>query len=210
MVSPTGSTYKLIYFDARGVAEATRFIFAYAKVPFEDFRVPREDWPSLKEETPFGQLPVLEVDGKQIGQSAAFTRLLAKRFNLAGKDDIEQALVDAIVDFQKDIQAAMAIWWREEDKEKQTKLRDKFFRDDLHQYLVILERHLKDTEGSGQFFGAGGPTYADFSIACFFFTILKFYPAILDNFELLKMHVDRVHNLPGIREWVEKRPKTEM
>lgn len=75
----------------------------FLPVPFEDNRVRKEDWPAMKEKvaTPFGQLPYLEVDGQQIGQSAAFTRLLAKRFGLAGKDDIEQALVDAIVDFQK-------------------------------------------------------------------------------------------------------------
>lgn len=203
------SKYKLTYFDARGVAEATRFIFAYTGILYEDVRISREEWPSLKAETPFGQLPYLEVDGKQLGQSAAFARLVAKRYGLAGKDELEQAQVDAIVDYQKDIQAAMAIWWREEDKEKQARLREKFFKEDLLQHLTNLEKQLK-TNGDGQFFTASGPTFADFSIASFFFTIQKFYPNIFDNFETLKAHVERVHNLAGIKEWVEKRPKTEM
>jgi glutathione S-transferase len=100
MAALSSPKYKLTYF-ARGVAEATRFIFAYAGVAYEDNRVSREEWPSLKAETPFGQLPFLEVDGQKIGQSAAFTRMLARTYGLAGKDDIEQSLVDAIVDFQK-------------------------------------------------------------------------------------------------------------
>ncbi|XP_055341706.1 glutathione S-transferase 1-like [Paramacrobiotus metropolitanus] len=204
------SQYKLTYFDARGVAETTRFIFAYAGVPFEDVRIAREDWPAMKASTPFGQLPLLEIDGKMFGQSAAFARLLAKRYGLAGKDEFEQAQVDAIIDYQKDIQAAMAIWWREEDKEKQARLREKFFAEDLQQHLVNLQRQLAASHSEGHFFAASGPSFADFSIASFFFTIQKFYPTVLDNFPQLKAHGERVHNLPGIKEWVDKRPKTEM
>lgn len=40
--------YKLIYFNARGRAEHVRFIFAYAGVEYQDFRVPKEKWPELR------------------------------------------------------------------------------------------------------------------------------------------------------------------
>ena len=93
--------YKLVYFDARGVAETARFIFAYANIPYEDVRVKHEEWPELKPKTPFGQLPYLEVNGKPYAQSVAFTRLLAKKYKLAGTSDEEQAQVDAIVDYMK-------------------------------------------------------------------------------------------------------------
>lgn len=39
-MSERESVYKLTYFNARGLCEPIRFIFAYAKVNFEDFRVP--------------------------------------------------------------------------------------------------------------------------------------------------------------------------
>lgn len=94
--------YKLTYFDSRGAAEACRFIFAYAKVPYQDIRVNREkEWPALKPKTPFRQLPYLEIDGKVFGQSAAFTRLVAKKYKLAGANEEEQAQVDAIADYVK-------------------------------------------------------------------------------------------------------------
>jgi prostaglandin-H2 D-isomerase / glutathione transferase len=91
--------YKLVYFDLRGLGETARYIFAYANVEYEDCRLKREDWPTQKKDTPFHSLPYLEVDGEIIGQSNAIFRLLAKRFNLAGHDDMEQARVDALVDY---------------------------------------------------------------------------------------------------------------
>ena len=46
----------------------------------------------------FGQVPVLEVDGKQVAQSMAIARFLARRYKLAGKNELEEAEADAIVD----------------------------------------------------------------------------------------------------------------
>ena len=82
-------TYKLYYFNVRGFAEVSRLIFAAAGEQFEDIRYEREHWPEHKAEMPLGQMPVLEVDGVKLPQSAAIARFLAKRFNLAGKDDFE-------------------------------------------------------------------------------------------------------------------------
>ena len=52
---------------------------------------------------PGGQLPVLEIDGIKIGQSIAIARLLAEKFNLRGKNDIEKAQADMILDCIQDI-----------------------------------------------------------------------------------------------------------
>jgi len=48
--------------------------------------------------TPFGKVPVLEIDGKQIHQSGAICRYLAKQFGLNGSNDWEALEIDAIVD----------------------------------------------------------------------------------------------------------------
>ena len=42
------STYKLHYFDVRGLAEGIRFIFAQAGVQYEDLRHTREEWGKMK------------------------------------------------------------------------------------------------------------------------------------------------------------------
>lgn len=95
------SQYKLVYFDFRGLGEAIRYIFAYVGVDFEDERIPfkpedgipskQKEWLAKKKaDTPFHQIPVLEVDGKMICHSNTIARFLGRRFNLAGKDEFEQ------------------------------------------------------------------------------------------------------------------------
>lgn len=56
--------------------------------------------------TPFGQVPMLEVDGKKINQSTAIARYLAKQHGLAGKNDWEALEIDAIVDTIHDLRAS--------------------------------------------------------------------------------------------------------
>ena len=52
---------------------------------------------------PGGQLPVLEIDGIKIGQSITIARFLANKFNLSGKNEIENAQADMILDYIQDI-----------------------------------------------------------------------------------------------------------
>ncbi len=52
---------------------------------------------------PFGQLPVLEVDGVVVAQSNSICRLVAKRAGLYGESDLEQAAVDMVIDFVADL-----------------------------------------------------------------------------------------------------------
>lgn len=55
---------------------------------------------------PFGQLPVLDVDGKKIHQSTAICRYLAKQFGLVGKNDWENLEIDAAVYTINDLRAS--------------------------------------------------------------------------------------------------------
>lgn len=54
-------------------------------------------------ETPFGMLPVLEIDGKVVSQSNAISRYLAKQYGLAGKDEWEALQCDVLVDTLGDL-----------------------------------------------------------------------------------------------------------
>ena len=63
--------------------------------------------PSLKPSLPFGQLPVLEVDGNTICQSMAIARYLASECGIAGSSGLVKAQVDEVVDVINDVQNAM-------------------------------------------------------------------------------------------------------
>lgn len=54
-------------------------------------------------EMPYGQVPILEYNGKIIHQSAAISRYLAKKVCLVGKDEWEDLEIDAAVDTVNDL-----------------------------------------------------------------------------------------------------------
>lgn len=58
-------------------------------------------------DTPYGQVPVLYVDGEPIGQSKAIARYVAKIVKLAGKNDLEDLKIDSVVDFISDFEDSM-------------------------------------------------------------------------------------------------------
>lgn len=60
-------------------------------------------------DTPFGQLPVLEHNGRKIPQTLAICRFLAKQVKLAGNDDWEDLEIDSIVQTVNDIRQSMNI-----------------------------------------------------------------------------------------------------
>jgi hypothetical protein len=41
-------TYKLTYFNVKGLGEPIRFLLSYGGVEFEDHRLEGEEWPKLK------------------------------------------------------------------------------------------------------------------------------------------------------------------
>ena len=53
---------------------------------------------------PWNQLPMLEYDGKKIVQSIAMARFLAREYGLSGKNNLEAAQADMLVDCMSDLQ----------------------------------------------------------------------------------------------------------
>ncbi|CAF1035048.1 unnamed protein product [Adineta steineri] len=202
-------SYKLSYFNARGVAEVSRLIFAVAGEKFEDVRYERDQWAAHKAEMPLGQMPVLEVDGVKLPQSAAIARFLAKQFHLAGKDNFEQAKVDAVVDTIYDILKAWMPSRFEEDPVKKEALSKKFFGEDLPKHLQNLETLGKLYGNGGHFFVGKQLTWADLLFYNFGQLLTEFEADCLNNFSWLKQNRAEVEKQPKIAEYLKNRPKTQ-
>ncbi|KAF8371418.1 hypothetical protein PRIPAC_77847 [Pristionchus pacificus] len=203
-------SYKLNYFDARGLGEVSRQIFILSGTPYEDNRIPRDQWPALKDKTPFGTLPVLEVDGKQIPQSLAIARYLAKEFGFYGKTPFEAAWVDALADQVKDFLAemrpyfAVAMGMVEGDKEK---LKAEVALPAIEKHFGLLEKAAKNNGNNGHFVGSS-LTFVDLLIADFINSVEGLVPGFTAPYPAVSAVKTKIDNLPKIKEWIEKRPKT--
>ncbi|GMR38673.1 hypothetical protein PMAYCL1PPCAC_08868, partial [Pristionchus mayeri] len=204
----TMPAYKLTYFNGRLRAEVARQLLYLAGVPFEDVRVRRPDWPALKSKMPFGEMPVLEVDGKPLPQSFAINRYLAKEFGFTGKSPFEAAWVDAIADQFKDYNIEtrrlflVLLGMIQGDKEQLLKdvgipARDKFF--------GILEKIAKENGSNGHFVGQS-LTWADLLIADHVKTVNILLPGFLDGFPTVLDTVKKIESTPKLKEWIEKSP----
>jgi glutathione S-transferase len=114
------SQLKLIYFDApvsRG--EECRLALHLAGVDFDDVRVPSADWPALKERTPYGGLPVLELPGSPaLAHSNAILVLIGRRHGLHPADDIEAARHEGMMQHVEDLRATVSPTLRMGEAEK--------------------------------------------------------------------------------------------
>jgi len=207
----TMPAHKLTYFNGRGRGEIIRLVFAAADVAYEDVRIDRADWPGThKAGTPFGQLPVLEVDGVKLCQSNACARYVARKYNLAGKTDLDQAKVDMIVDCMEDTSKPIIKIFLEKDEAKKAELKKKYLDEELPAYLTYLENILKTNQGGDKFFVGTELTLADLAlINLVSWTAMAGATDPLAKFPKLAALQKRAEAVPKVAAWLAKRPKTD-
>jgi len=116
---------KLTYFKGRGRAQATRYALTAAGIPFIDERLDYAEFGAAKAAGRFknGQLPVIEVDGKQVAQSNAILVLAGKLGNLYPHDPLAALKVEEFLSTIDDIIAIFSKTWAEPDLAKRAVLR---------------------------------------------------------------------------------------
>nr|QUF59396.1 glutathione S-transferase GSTS1/2-2 [Brachionus angularis] len=204
--------YKLNYFNLRGRAELSRLIFAAAGQKYEDVRIEGAQWPQLKKNTPFGNLPYLEINdnGKVtvLSQSVTIARYLARKFNLAGKGDEEQAIVEMYGDQVTDLLNEYIKISFERDQAKKTELNKKFFEETIPNNLRLFDSRIGST-GSG-YIAASGLTWADLHLFNIIESLAEKNEKILSGFSNIKALDQKIRANPNISSWLSKRPKTHM
>jgi len=205
--------YKLYYFPVRGLGERIRYIFAYAGIQYEDVRLDREKFVAeFKPKFPFGQMPVLEIDGKQmLAQSNAIARYLAKEYHLTGTNQWEAALADMYVDGLSDLMSSFTAVGRAKFGGDENAVKEewaKFKAEPLKQFLDRYEKFLANSATAGHLVGAK-ITWADLTIAEFLERMESCFDShVLDSYPKLAEFVKKVHENPGIKQYVSGRPKT--
>jgi glutathione S-transferase len=153
---------KLTYFDFHGGrGEPARLALSIGGIPFEDDRVAPSNWPSRKADTPFGALPVLEVDGKTVSQSNAINRYVGKLADLYPSDPWQAALCDEVMEAVEDIGTKIGATFALPEEQKKAQ-REELVAGPIPFYLTRLEQRLE--AHGGRYFAADRLTVADLKV----------------------------------------------
>jgi glutathione S-transferase len=199
---------KLTYFDApvsRG--EECRLALHLAGVEFEDNRIPFNQWPALKPSTPFGSMPIFEVEGHPpLAQCNAILELIGREHGLHPKDPWEGARHLELMCHVEDMRGNVGRTLSMGPEEKQ-RVREALVADYLPAWGKQAEAHLT---GDGPFFAGAKLHVVDLKLhmAVRWFvggkvdhipaTIFAAYP------KLNRVH-DAVRDHAGVQAWYAKR-----
>ncbi len=199
---------KLTYFDFHGGrGEPARLALAMAGIPFEDDRVTFADWPRRKQETPFGAVPLLEVDGEILAQSNAINRYVGKLAGLYPTDPWDAALCDETMEAVEDITNKIAATMFLPDEQKKSE-RQALVEGPIPFYLTALERRLE--QNGGRYFAGDRLSVADLKV---FILMRQLRSGVLDHVPTdlpdrlaprLVEHYERVKAEPGIAAYYAK------
>ena len=197
---------KLIYFDApvsRG--EECRLALHLAGIEFEDVRINAAAWPVLKEQTPYGGLPVLELPGHTpLAHSNAILVLIGRRHGLHPGDDLEAARHEGMMQHVETLRAIVSPTLRMEATEKKA-AREALVAGFLPAWAKAAERNILGTP----FFGGDSLQVVDLklhmAVRWFIGGKVDYVPAtIFADFPRLTAVHDAVRDHPGVKAWYAK------
>ena len=195
----TTVSLKLNYFDfPGGRGEPARMALNLAGIAFEDRRIPLAEWPTVKAEFPYQQVPVMEVDGKVLNQSNAINRLVGKMADLYPQDNWQAAVCDDVMDTADDLMQLLVNTFFMPEEEKQ-RVRTELVAGPIPMFLAGLNATL--LANGGEFFCDGRMTMADLKILMLTRSLssgnLDYVPAsiVAEHAADLLQHRERVEKL---------------
>ncbi|KAL4714874.1 hypothetical protein ACJJTC_012546 [Scirpophaga incertulas] len=197
------------YFPVKALGEGPRLLMSYGGQEFDDIRVTMEDWPALKPSTPFGQLPVLNMNGKKYAQSVALSRYFGRKYGLVGATPEQDLEIDMTVDFVNDIRAKAALVHYEKDEAIQKAKHEDFSKNLYPDMLSKLNNIAGQNSGH---LAAGKLTWGDFIFAGMYdyLKVMLRMPDLDTKYPNLKKIADNVYALPQLKNYLANAPKTEI
>ncbi len=198
---------KITYFNARSRAEVIRLIMEETGTDHDERRISIDEWPALKSNFTFGQLPVYEEGEFLLNQSNAIYRYLGRKFELYGDSALEHVQCDIVQETFVDAQNNLgSFYWNPEFE----KLRDAYEEGELPALLSRLEKlYTSNINNSGYWVGTR-LSYVDFIAWHFLDYVRPFSQATLDKFEKLSEFKQSIEKRPRIAAYLESdlRPPT--
>ena len=199
--------HTLVYFHVRALGECPRMIMEYGGIPYEDcgpgpfFGV--AGWMDAKPKTPFGQLPLLYVDGeeKPIAQMGAIARYLASLVpSLVPDDPMEKARCDMIFEASREfdtLNPCVNVW---RDAKFEAKKAEAF------EFVPTKVANLAKELGDKPFFCGDAVRFCDFAVYHVLSQVRLLEPAVFNAHPNLTRFMSNVEALPRVKEYLSGRP----
>jgi len=200
--------YELVYFNARGRAEAIRIMLTVAGQAFDDVRYDSSMWAEQKQSTPMQQLPYLKVGSKVICQSKAIQGYVARAFDLNGANNDETTRIEVISSVLDGLLQPLFDTFKAKDEAEKKKLMESMYTEKAPKILRILEDMLKENNGGDAFFLGSKISRGD----VIFFTVMESFnnADVLKKYPKLFALKERVAKQPAIQAYLAKRPETKI
>ena len=198
---------RLIYFDFAGSrGEECRMALHLAGVDFDDVRVANTDWPARKPLTPFGAMPVLEIDGRPpLGESNAILVYIGRRHGLHPQDDLEAAYHEALMSYAEQLRHHISPLLRITDEALKRSAREEL----AGTYLPVWGANVERQLGDHPF--VGGATLQVVDIKLYMVvrwltsgTIDHVPTTVFDHCPKLKRLCQQVGEHEGVKGWLER------
>lgn len=198
--------YVYHYFPVKALGEGPRLLLAYGGEEWEDKRLPMDKWLEFKPKTLFGQMPILEIDGKQYAQSIPIARYLGNKYGLGGQTPEEELEIDQNVAFVNDIRAAAAAVHYEKDEATKAK---KHAENMENRYPMMVEKLVEIITKNNGHVALGKLTWGDFVYAGLLEYIKDMLqmPDLDEKYPILKKPLDAVMALPQVKAYDDAVPK---
>lgn len=198
---------KLTYFNFAGSrGEEARLALHLAGVEFDDDRLQGPTWPELKPTTPFGSLPVFELEGRApLGQSNAILVYIGREYGLHPRDNWQAAHHEALMCAVEELRGVVNPTLRISDEEAKLAARTELAQGYLKQWGGFVERQL----GDGPFVGGAEISVVDLKLymAVKWFTsgVIDHVPStVFADYPKLNAIAKAVAAHPKIVEWYAK------
>lgn len=201
------SVPKITYFDARGRAEVIRLLLEENNVSYTERRISVDDWPDMKANFTFGQLPVYEDGDFILNQSNAIYRHLGRKFDLYGDTVFEKARCDIIQETFVDAQDQLGGFFWLPDFEK---LREGFEKNELPDLLQKLQDLFCTNHNDSGYWVGTRLSYVDFIAWHFLDYVRAFSQKTLNEFHKLNEFKQRMESRSNIAAYLTsgRRPQT--
>lgn len=168
------------------------------------------EWVPLKPRTPYGELPILTVDGRPMAQSKAILRYVGKLTALYPTDPEEALFVDEVVETCEELFSSIFAY-RGTDKGIRRQTRETVVRENIPRYWEALDKRVGSKGGPFVMGGRDKLSIADVVIVVLFNAIkcglVDHIPSdTLDGCAALREVYDNFMRLPEVVDWYTKHP----